>query len=122
MLTPDVITDTIFDWIQSLDYEYMLLHSIVSYGLFYSKNMAWLNKKLGGLPYSVWKIGAILALIEVTRIIPFIDPTMEHYTPALVQKCVSIFHSYIVIQVFVEDIVKSVKKWFELFRRLRGGG
>ena len=122
MLTPEVITDTIFDWIQSLDYEYMLLHSIVSYGLFYSKNMSWLNKKMGGLPYSVWKIGAILALIEVARIIPFIDPNMEHYTPALVQKCVSIFHSYIVIQVFVEDIVKLVKKWFELFRRLRGGG
>lgn len=119
MLTPDVITDTISEWIESLDYEYMLLHTMISYGIYYSSNMEWISKKFGGTPYSVWKIGGILAIIEIGRIIPFIDPTTSDYIPSIVQKFVSILHSYILIQVFVEDIVRSVHRWVYLFRKAR---
>lgn len=114
MITPDVITDTIMEWLQSLDYEYMLLHIMISYGLYYSKNMKWVSDKLGGLPYSIWIVGGILALIEIGRFLPFIE---GGGAAAVVQKFVSIFHSYILIQVFVEDIVKTVHKWVDIFRR-----
>jgi hypothetical protein len=119
MITPDVITDTISEWFRALDYEYMLLHTMISYGIYYSPNMEWVSKKLGGTPYSIWKIGAFLGILEVCRIIPFIDPASADYLPSIVQKFISILHSYILIQVFVEDIVKGVHKWIYLFKRAR---
>lgn len=119
MITPEVITNTVFEWVQSLDYEYMLIHTIVSYGLYFSPNMEWISKKLGGIPYSIWKVGAYLAIIEVIRIIPFIYDNNGDYFAAVTQKIVSILHSYLLIQVFVEDIVNSVNNWVGLIRRAK---
>lgn len=119
MITPEVITDTIFDWVQSLDYEYMLVHTLISYGLYYSPNMGWVSKKLGGIPYSVWKVGAFLAVIEILRIVPFIYNDNSDYFAIVTQKIVSILHSYMLIQVFVEDIVGSVHRWIGIVRRAK---
>lgn len=113
-MTPDIITDTVLEWLNSLDYEYMLLHILISYGLYYSGNLKWVSEKLGGLSKSTWIVGGILALIEIGRIIPFIE---GGDMAAIIQKFVSILHSYLLIQVFVEDIVKSVHRWVDIFRK-----
>ena len=41
MLTPEV-TDTVVEWFANLDYEYMVLHVIICYGLYYADNLRWI--------------------------------------------------------------------------------
>lgn len=112
MITPELLTDTVLEWFDSLDYEYMILHILVSYGLYFSKNMKWISDKLGGLPYSIWWVGGILAIIEVCRFLPYFGDN-----DLSVQKIVSIFHSFLLIQVFVEDIVRNLNRWINMFKK-----
>lgn len=111
MITPDILTDTVLEWVQTLDYEYMILHILVSYGLYYSNNMKWISDKLGGLPYSIWWVGGILAIIEICRFSPHFGGDA-----LTVQKIVSIAHSFLLIQVFVEDIVRNINRWINIFK------
>jgi hypothetical protein len=117
MITPEMLTDTVIEWFNNLDYEYMVLHTIVCYGLYYSKNMKWIvnlfsSDRDKGLSYAIWVVGGLLAVIEVGRLVPYLGDN-----ELILQKIVSIGHSYIVIQVFVESIVKSIHKWVNIFNK-----
>ncbi len=117
MFTPEILTDTVIEWLDSLDYEYMLLHVVVCYGLYYSQNLKWIVEYFSpvrrkGVSKAVWLVGGVLALIEVGRFIPHIDSG-----ELLAQKIFSIVHSYILIQVFVEYIVEFVHKWIGVIRK-----
>ena len=117
MFTPEILTDTVIEWLHSLDYEYMLLHVVVCYGLYYSQNLKWIVEYFSpvrrkGVSKAVWLVGGVLALIEVGRFIPHIDSG-----ELLAQKIFSIVHSYILIQVFVEYIVEFVHKWIGVIRK-----
>jgi hypothetical protein len=123
IMDPEILTDTVLEWFQTLDYEYMVLHIIVCYGLYYSKNMGWIVQwfspvRKKGVSKAVWVIGGFLALMEMVRFIPFIG---EEAGGLSVQKFISIFHSYIVIQVFVDPIVQTVHKWMSVFRKTTSG-
>ena len=112
---PD-LSEGVYQWVEELDYEYMILHVIVCYGLYYSKNMQWINQyfspvKKKGRSRSVWFVGALLALIEMIKYLPFIGEGTLSY-----QKMIAIFHSYVVIQVFVDPIVTQFHKWLSLIR------
>jgi len=117
MFAPEILTDTVIEWLDSLDYEYMLLHVIVSYGLYYSNNLRWIVEYFSpvrrkGISKAVWLVGGILALIEIGRFIPHFESG-----ELLTQKIFSIIHSYILIQVFVEYIVEFVHKWIGVIRK-----
>ena len=116
-MNSDFIADTVFEWSQGLDYEYMVLHIIVCYGLYYSDNLRWIVEYFSpvrrkGISKAVWVVGGILAVIEMARFFPFIgDGGLDH------QKFISILHSYIVVQVFVEPIVSTINKWMKVFNK-----
>ena len=117
MFTPEILTDTVIEWLNSLDYEYMLLHVIVCYGLYYSNNLRWIVEYFSpvrrkGISKAVWLVGGVLALIEVARFIPHFENG-----ELLTQKIFSIVHSYVLIQVFVEYIVEFVHKWVGIVRK-----
>lgn len=107
------LQDTVLQWFQGLDYEYMVLHIIVCYGLYYSSNMQWIVQAFSpvrkkGRSKAVWVFGGVLAVVEMVRFMPYLgDGGLDH------QKFISIFHSYVVIQVFVETIVTKVHKLIE---------
>lgn len=121
MLTPELVTDTVLEWFENLDYEYMVLHIIVCYGLYYADNLRWIVEYFSpvrkkGISRAVWFVGGILAAIEMFRFIPVIVEHDMSITLA-VEKLVSILHSYIVIQVFVEPVVTLINNWLGVFRR-----
>jgi len=114
----EIISDTVLEWFQNLDYEYMILQIIVCYGLYYSPNMRWIvqwfspvQKK--GISKAVWVIGAFLAGLEMIKFLPFMfsDTNVDH------QKFFYIFYSYVVIQVFVGPIVEIINKWVNIFQK-----
>jgi len=116
-MNTDILTDTVLEWFEGLDYEFMVLHIIVCYGLYYSKNMGWIvsyfspvRKK--GRSKAVWVIGGFLAIVEMARFAPFIGEGGLDF-----QKLISIFHSYVVVQVFVDPIVQTVNNWFKVFKK-----
>ena len=124
-MNPEILTDTVLEWFQTLNYEYMVLHIIVCYGLYYSKNMGWIVQRFSpvrkkGISRGVWLAGGFLALVEVFRFIPFAYESHMTYTE-IVDKMISIFHSYVVIQVFVDPIVSSVHKWLGVFKKTTSG-
>ncbi len=112
-----MVTDTVIEWFQNLNYEYMILHVIVCYGLYYSDNMRWIVEwfspiRKKGRSRAVWLVGGVLALLEIARYLPFVGEgglTVDIY--------LSVIHSYIVIQVFVDPIVSTVHRWFLMFKR-----
>ena len=116
MNTTDVLTDTVIEWLGALDYEYMLLHVIVCYGLYYSDNLKWIVEYFSpvrrkGRSKAVWLVGGILAVIEIIRFTP-------HFGEGeLLAKIFSIIHSYLVVQVFVEPIVVFVNKWVGIIKK-----
>jgi len=117
MHTSDVLIDTVIEWLNNLDYEYMLLHVVVCYGLYYSDNLRWIVEYFSpvrkkGRSKAVWLVGGILAAIEIARFYPHFGHDGE-----LLQKIFSITHSYILIQVFVEPIVIFVHKWIGVLRK-----
>jgi len=69
-----------------------------------------------GISRGVWLIGGILALFEIIRFLPFAYQSGMSVTMA-VDNIISIIHSYIVIQVFVDPIVSSVHKWLKVFSK-----
>jgi len=115
---PEIITDTVLEWFQALDYEFMILHLVVCYGLYYSDNMKWIVEYFSpvrrkGRSRAIWLVGGFLAVLEVLRFIPFIgEGGLDH------QKFFSILHSYIVVQVFVDPIVATAKKWLDMFKKV----
>ena len=120
-MNPDMITDTVLEWFQNLDYEYMVLHIIVCYGLYYSDNLKWIVEKYSpvrkkGVSKAVWLVGGILAVIEAIRFLPYIVAGVVTVADAT-ETFISIFHSYVVVQVFVEPIVKTVHKWLKIFQK-----
>lgn len=121
MIDPEILTDTITEWFGNLSFEYMILHIIVCYGLYYSDNLRWIVEyfspiKKKGVSRAVWLSGGVLAMIEIVRFIPFSIEAGLTYT-AIVDKVISIIHSYVVIQVFVEPIVNTVYKWLNMVRK-----
>jgi hypothetical protein len=121
MVDPEILTDTIVEWFTTLNYEYMLLHIIICYGLYYSKNMSWIVQRFSpvrkkGISRGVWLAGGFLALMEVLRFIPFAWENSVSMT-LCVDKVISIFHSYILIQVFVDPIVNAVHRWLEILHK-----
>jgi len=124
-MTTDQLTDTVLEWFHGLDYEFMVLHIIICYGLYYSENMRWIVEYFSpirkkGQSKAVWLIGGILALLEMFRILPFFIAggfSLESIQ-MIIQKFVAIFHSYVVVQVFVDPIVNSVHKWIGVFKRI----
>jgi hypothetical protein len=122
ILTPELVTDTVSEWFQNLDYEYMVLHIMICYGLYYSKNLRWIVEiyspiRSKGISKAVWLIGGILAVLEMLRFVPVI---IEHdlTVTMAVDKFTSILHSYVVIQVFVEPIVNTIHKWVTMFKKV----
>lgn len=119
-MSPEFVTDSVLEWFQNLDYEYMVLHILVCYGLYYSENMRWIVEwfapvRRKGRSKAVWVIGGFLALLEVVRFLPFIgEGGINH------EKFFSIFHSYVVIQVFVDPIVQTVNNWVKVFKKTTG--
>ena len=122
ILTPELVTDTVSEWFQNLDYEYMVLHIMVCYGLYHSKNLKWIVELYSpirnkGISKAVWLIGGILAFMEMLRFIPVIIEHNLTVTMA-VDKFISILHSYVVIQVFVEPIVNTLHRWVTMFKKV----
>jgi hypothetical protein len=122
ILTPELVTDTVSEWFQNLDYEYMVLHVMICYGLYYSKNLRWVVEiyspiRSKGISKAVWLIGSILAVMEMLRFVPVIIEHDLTFTMA-VDKFVSILHSYVVIQVFVEPMVNTLHKWVTMFKKV----
>ena len=120
-MDPELLTDTVLEWFSTLNYEYMVLHIIVCYGLYYSNNMVWIVQQFSpirkkGISRGVWLAGGLLALLEVLRYIPFAVEIGMTYTE-VVDKVISIFHSYVVVQVFVDPIVQSVHKWMSILKK-----
>lgn len=125
MISPEILTDTISEWFSNLSYEYMILHIVVCYGLYYSDNLRWIVERFSpirkkGISKAVWLSGGLLALIEIIRFIPFAIEGSLSYT-SIVDKIISILHSYIVIQVFVEPIVNLANKWLGIFKKTTAG-
>ena len=115
-MTPEFITDTVLEWFETLDYEYMVLHVVVCYGLYFSDNLRWIVEYLSpvrkkGITKAVWLVGGILALLELARFFPYMGEGLTH------EKVFSVLHSYIFIQVFVGPIVKGVHNWLEIFKK-----
>lgn len=110
------ITDTVLQWFKSLDYEYMTMHVILCYGLYFSNNWKWVWKfyspvrKLG-VSKAVWILGAVLGIIEVLRFMPYIITGKVSY-----QKIFDILYTYLVVQVFVEHLVIALNKYLGFFK------
>jgi hypothetical protein len=120
MMDTELLTDTVSEWFQTLNYEYMLLHIIICYGLYYSKNMGWIVQifspiRKKGISRGVWLAGGLLAAVEIIRFGAFALESGMSYTQA-VDRFISIFHSYVVVQVFVDPIVQAVHKWLNIIR------
>lgn len=112
----DFLTDTAIKWFQNLDYKYMILHIIVCYGLYHSKNWKWVWQKFSpvrkmGVSKAIWVVGLFLAVLEISRYLPYLGNGEISNTIVL-----SIVHSYVVIQVFVDPIVNSIHKWINLLK------
>ena len=76
IMGPELITDTVLEWFQTLDYEYMVLHIIICYGLYYSKNLRWIVERFSpirkkGISKAVWLTGGVLAALEIIRFFTF---------------------------------------------------
>ena len=69
--------------------------------------------KKKGISRGVWLAGGMLALLEVLRFVPFAIENSVSITES-VDKVISIFHSYILIQVFVDPIVIFLHKWIDV--------
>lgn len=113
----EILIDSVMEWVNNLDYEYMLLHVMVCYGLYYSDNLRWIVEYFSpvrkkGRSKAVWLVGGILAAIEIARFYPHFGHDGE-----LIAKVFSVIHSYLVIQVFVEPIVVFVHRWVVKFRK-----
>jgi hypothetical protein len=111
-LGTELISQTITEFIKNLDYEYMLIVILVSYGLYFSENFNWINwffspVRKKGRTKGVWLIGTVLAILEIIRYIPilFADP-IRYY-----QQLIYIIYSFIVVQVFLDDLVLLLNKW-----------
>ena len=83
--------------------------------------MAWINQwfspiRKKGISRGVWLIGGILAVFEIIRYIPY---AIQHdiSISASVDNIISILHSYVVVQVFVDPIVSAVHKWLKVFNK-----
>lgn len=116
-----MLTDTVLEWFQNLNYEYMILHIIICYGLYYSKNLRWIVEyfspiKKKGISKAIWLVGGILAIMEMIRFLPFISEN-DLSISVIVERVIAIIHSYIVIQVFVEPIVNKIHSWMDIFKR-----
>jgi hypothetical protein len=99
------LIDTVWEWFETLDYEYMILHVLICYGIYHSNNLKWLVKLLKTESRAIWVMGILLGLVEVIRFLP-------HYKgEGLVQKITTIFHSFLVVQVLVEHIVTHIQRW-----------
>ena len=70
---------------------------------------------------TVWVIGGVLAIMEVLRFIPVMIEN-DHSYSMIMDKFISILHSYVVIQVFVEPIVKAIHKWLGMFSKANNIG
>ena len=73
-MNPEILTDTVLEWFQTLNYEYMVLHIIVCYGLYYSKNMGWIVQRFSpvrkkGISRGVWLAGGFLALVAFLTLV-----------------------------------------------------
>ena len=83
--------------------------------------MSWIVQRFSpvrkkGISRGVWLAGGFLALMEVLRFIPFAWENSVSMT-LCVDKVISIFHSYILIQVFVDPIVNAVHRWLEILHK-----
>ena len=77
--------------------------------------MSWIVQRFSpvrkkGIARGVWLTGGFLALMEVLRFVPLAWENSIGIT-VCVDKVISIFHSYILIQVFVDPIVNAVHRW-----------
>jgi hypothetical protein len=121
-LSTQLISETVADFLSKLHYEYMLIVILVSYGLYYSPNFKWVNyyfspvSKLGRTR-GVWLIGAVLGVIELIRRLPILfESALLYY-----QSAMHLLYSFIVVQVFVDDIVKALHKWLVTFKFTSNG-
>ena len=86
------------------------------YGLYYSENFRWIVEwfspvRRKGRGRAIWLSGLLLCFLETIRYLPYIgDGSMS--TDAFL----SILHSFLVVQVFVEPIVSQVHVWIIAFR------
>ena len=112
IMDSEFYTDTILKWFQGLDYEYMVLHIMICYGLYHADNLRWIVECLSpirkkGISKAVWVIGGVLAGIEIIRYIPYAIENDLTYT-SITDKIISIFHSYCNI------IPSSIKSYIAL--------
>ena len=119
-MNQDQLTSTVLEWFEALNYEYMILHIIVCYGLYYSDNLSWIALKYSpihkkGRSKAVWFIGVLLAVVEIIKYIPWIGNGKLSY-----KVFVNLLHSYIVIQVFVEPIVIKIHNLVTLLKKEEG--
>lgn len=85
--------------------------------------MLWIVQKFSpvrkkGISRGVWLTGGFLAIIEIIRFIPYAYEVGMSYTE-LTDVVISIFHSYIVVQVFVDSMVKFIHKWIDVLRNTK---
>lgn len=111
------ISDTVLKWFKDLDYEYMIMHIILCYGLYHSNNFKWVWNyyspvKKKGISTAVWTLGAFLGLLEIIRFMPYIISGQISY-----QKIFDILYTYLVVQVFVEPLVIAVHKYLGFFSK-----
>ena len=114
----DIVTDSVLKWFQGLNYQYMIVQTLVCYGLYYSKNWEWINQffspvRKKGRSRAVWLLGLILAILEILRYLPYVGN--GRITSEVI---LSIFHSYLLIQVFVDTIVNKVHDWVNLLKKV----
>lgn len=124
MIDTDQLTDTVLELFSNLSYEYMVVHIIICYGLYYSKNMGWIVQHFSpirkkGVSRGVWLTGGFLALVEVIRFVPYAIEHTLTFTE-IFDKVISIFYSYVLIQVFVDPIVVAVHKWLNIIKKTSG--
>jgi len=117
-MSHEELTSTVLEWFAALNYEYMILHIIVCYGLYYSENLRWISLwyspiRKQGRSKAIWLIGAVLALIEIIEYFPWIGTGSINY-----KIIVNLLHSYIVIQVFVEPIVLKIHNLVTLLKKV----
>jgi hypothetical protein len=98
----------------------MVVQTLVCYGLYYSKNWEWINLwfapvRKKGRSRAVWLLGLVLAIMEIIRYLPYIGNGKISSEVIL-----SIFHSYLLIQVFVDTIVNKVHDWVNLLKKVNG--
>ncbi|RMG43347.1 MAG: hypothetical protein D6732_00210 [Methanobacteriota archaeon] len=116
-VSTELISETVSDFLAKLHYEYMLVVVIVTYGLYYSNNFQWINYYFSpvrkkGRTRGVWLIGAVLGVMELIRYLPILfDDWLTYY-----QKTIHLLYSFIVIQVFVDDIVKLLDNWLVIVK------